>query len=407
MTNKVTKRGFTLIELLVVIAIIAILAAILFPVFARAREKARQTTCTSNQRQIAATVAMYAQDHEETLPSSATIWSDLKVDPGALICPTAGKAMTNGYGYNVRMAGKGIGEISDPSAILLTTDCISGTNNLLNGPGNIDYRHSNGYVGSYADGHVNYLLTVNPAAWGLAILGVKKDGGGDGLGNSGGGGSTLVFNSSAPLTGKPAFIIQGLSYVDYSATVYPNTTTGIMPGWQNKAWIDSPYGSTVKIPNTSVGTLAMILFNDHNNVTKVYPATFTGFTLTGGWVDSIDGYKDINWIDVATPSAYKKSWKHTLTNASIAINTGDTKNHIVTVVTGTNFWNNSALSIGISTDSGTPNNGKEAVVTWDKSTPSAGQFIIQYQFTGKSKVVLTDFLNYNDPPANLIALFLD
>ncbi|MEI6521594.1 MAG: prepilin-type N-terminal cleavage/methylation domain-containing protein, partial [bacterium] len=59
------QKGFTLIELLVVIAIIAILAAILFPVFARAREKARQTTCTNNQRQIATTLLMYAQDHEE------------------------------------------------------------------------------------------------------------------------------------------------------------------------------------------------------------------------------------------------------------------------------------------------------------------------------------------------------
>jgi prepilin-type N-terminal cleavage/methylation domain-containing protein len=53
MSKQVNRHGFTLIELLVVIAIIAILAAILFPVFARAREKARQTTCTSNQRQIA------------------------------------------------------------------------------------------------------------------------------------------------------------------------------------------------------------------------------------------------------------------------------------------------------------------------------------------------------------------
>ena len=58
------KKGFTLIELLVVIAIIAILAAILFPVFARAREKARQTTCANNQRQIAAAIHMYAQDHD-------------------------------------------------------------------------------------------------------------------------------------------------------------------------------------------------------------------------------------------------------------------------------------------------------------------------------------------------------
>ena len=59
------KYGFTLIELLVVIAIIAVLAAILFPVFARAREKAHQTTCISNQRQIAAAIHMIAQDHEE------------------------------------------------------------------------------------------------------------------------------------------------------------------------------------------------------------------------------------------------------------------------------------------------------------------------------------------------------
>jgi len=58
-------RGFTLIELLVVIAIIAILAAILFPVFARAREKARQTSCLSNEKQIALALLMYAQDYDE------------------------------------------------------------------------------------------------------------------------------------------------------------------------------------------------------------------------------------------------------------------------------------------------------------------------------------------------------
>ncbi len=62
------KRGFTLIELLVVIAIIAILAAILFPVFARAREKARQTSCLSNVKQLTLGVLMYAQDYDETMP---------------------------------------------------------------------------------------------------------------------------------------------------------------------------------------------------------------------------------------------------------------------------------------------------------------------------------------------------
>jgi prepilin-type N-terminal cleavage/methylation domain-containing protein/prepilin-type processing-associated H-X9-DG protein len=62
------RSAFTLIELLVVIAIIAILAAILFPVFAKAREKARQTTCLSNTKQMANAVAMFAQDHDEALP---------------------------------------------------------------------------------------------------------------------------------------------------------------------------------------------------------------------------------------------------------------------------------------------------------------------------------------------------
>lgn len=62
------KKGFTLIELLVVIAIIAILAAILFPVFARAREKARQTSCLSNIKQLTLGVQMYVQDFDERFP---------------------------------------------------------------------------------------------------------------------------------------------------------------------------------------------------------------------------------------------------------------------------------------------------------------------------------------------------
>lgn len=64
------KQAFTLIELLIVIAIIAILAAILFPVFAQARESARKITCVSNLKQIALATLMYAQDYSEVIPGS-------------------------------------------------------------------------------------------------------------------------------------------------------------------------------------------------------------------------------------------------------------------------------------------------------------------------------------------------
>jgi prepilin-type N-terminal cleavage/methylation domain-containing protein len=84
------RKGFTLIELLVVIAIIAILAAILFPVFAQARDKARQATCTSNTKQWGTAMMMYIQDYDETFPLSfnlsapgapANIWQYLHTVP--------------------------------------------------------------------------------------------------------------------------------------------------------------------------------------------------------------------------------------------------------------------------------------------------------------------------------------
>src|SRR5690606_35949651 len=65
------KAGFTLIELLVVIAIIAILAAILFPVFARARENARRASCQSNLKQIGLGILQYVQDYDEKMPMNA------------------------------------------------------------------------------------------------------------------------------------------------------------------------------------------------------------------------------------------------------------------------------------------------------------------------------------------------
>ncbi len=152
------KKGFTLIELLVVIAIIAILAAILFPVFARARDKARQTTCTSNQRQIAASILMFAQDHEEVLPSTETVWGDLKMDAGVLICPNKGKKYPNGYVYNNQVGSQSL-SFDDPTSKMLTGDGLSATKitkakNVCYGSNQLDARHSGKFIMSYLDGHV-------------------------------------------------------------------------------------------------------------------------------------------------------------------------------------------------------------------------------------------------------------
>jgi prepilin-type N-terminal cleavage/methylation domain-containing protein/prepilin-type processing-associated H-X9-DG protein len=81
------RFAFTLIELLVVIAIIAILAAILFPVFAQAREKARQATCISNQKQIALALMQYTQDYDETFPFANNSVPD----------PVTGAAVNSGW----------------------------------------------------------------------------------------------------------------------------------------------------------------------------------------------------------------------------------------------------------------------------------------------------------------------
>ena len=82
MIKRYTQKAFTLIELLVVIAIIAILAAILFPVFAQARESARMTSCLNNMRQLGLGLTMYAQDSDERFPSIYSNWGPNGMDIG-------------------------------------------------------------------------------------------------------------------------------------------------------------------------------------------------------------------------------------------------------------------------------------------------------------------------------------
>jgi len=150
------RRGFTLIELLVVIAVIAILAAILFPVFSRARAKARQASCLSNQKQIALALLMYADDYDEMLPpgwyeASPGVfisWDTHFVQPyikssNLLICP---EAKQPAYGYpEVMGQGAYLGAFGSPSETVLLSDikkcfdpggAVFGPNHQLHAPSN-------------------------------------------------------------------------------------------------------------------------------------------------------------------------------------------------------------------------------------------------------------------------------
>lgn len=196
------RNGFTLIELLVVIAIIAILAAILFPVFARAREKARQASCLSNQKQLALGWQMYLQDYDEAIPGySLRIWNEdhtsyvwgtkwyEAIDPYVRneqiwICPSDAGATTLRYrrsyaynGYYLRNSDWGedegaqsLGEITYPAETIMAGEAQNGyfflylpTQTTLHDRVIFD-RHNGGCNYSFCDGHAKWL--TKSVVWG-------------------------------------------------------------------------------------------------------------------------------------------------------------------------------------------------------------------------------------------------
>jgi len=187
------RRGFTLIELLVVIAIIAILAAILFPVFARAREKARQTSCLSNVKQIALAAHMYAQDYDEKWPrcslytpdwSQGWFWYSLVMpyinNWQILVCPSE-PGYYCGYGWNGWLTGYHyhtidlpLGKVDRPAETIFIADSERWTASETQGsPGKTIYkpaystycsptggvkcRHNDGANWGFFDGHAKWL----------------------------------------------------------------------------------------------------------------------------------------------------------------------------------------------------------------------------------------------------------
>jgi len=178
-----SKRGFTLIELLVVIAIIAILAAILFPVFARARENARKATCQSNLKQIATGLTMYAQDYDEIFATNT--WQDGNqayrqcltafdriypyVKNGQVFtCPSRGAvgpcATQVGspypyvnrcsYGMNAWISNRPMAQIDKPADIFLIMDAKNFWNDTCQNAYRLSHRHMEMANFAYCDGHV-------------------------------------------------------------------------------------------------------------------------------------------------------------------------------------------------------------------------------------------------------------
>jgi prepilin-type N-terminal cleavage/methylation domain-containing protein/prepilin-type processing-associated H-X9-DG protein len=185
------RKGFTLIELLVVIAIIAILAAILFPVFARAREKARQASCQSNLKQIMLADLMYAQDFEEvhTLADYGTYaWCTTEAGSppvttyGALHPYVKNKSMfqcpskkTQAVGYCMNAAFSGVPDAAmwAPSETISYLDSEDGSISIAApAAGDICARHNDGCNVAFGDGHVKFykptaLASAPPNMWTL------------------------------------------------------------------------------------------------------------------------------------------------------------------------------------------------------------------------------------------------
>lgn len=215
-------RGFTLIELLVVIAIIAILAAILFPVFAKAREKARQTQCTSNQKQIVTAAMLWSQENDEKFPQANTFWTDINVPPKVTKCYNSTAAIA--YVYDSDLSGRSLAEIEDATAVFMTVDGSRPTYTAAAPPApemfaNCFYvaedadsvRHANKAVVAYVDGHVELKdIGAEPLRLPFST--------GDGL--------TAVYYSEVNFTGTTATRVD--QKVDFDFTGNPSVMpTGI------------------------------------------------------------------------------------------------------------------------------------------------------------------------------------
>lgn len=155
------RAGYTLIEILVTIGIILVLTALIFPVFFQAREKGRQSTCLSNQRQIAMNILMDIKGTDDSLPAADMVWKSEDLSAKILICPSK-PDLPNGYAYNVLLSGAALGSITSPSTTILTGDASSaaaGNGNIAAEPADYDHRHQGKFIVSFVDMHAKLYAT--------------------------------------------------------------------------------------------------------------------------------------------------------------------------------------------------------------------------------------------------------
>ena len=144
--------------------LIPIFAAILFPVFAKAREKARTTTCMNNQRQLSMAILIYTEDNKGILPTEQAVWKTIGADDRAqhiLVCPTVGVDTPNSYGYNQQLSGLTVDNLKQPNMMLMTADSSDSTN-IIHSAQDIAFRHRHNAMGSFCDGHVAAIPEGQP-----------------------------------------------------------------------------------------------------------------------------------------------------------------------------------------------------------------------------------------------------
>jgi prepilin-type N-terminal cleavage/methylation domain-containing protein/prepilin-type processing-associated H-X9-DG protein len=410
--------GFTLIELLVVIAIIAILAAILFPVFAKAREKARMNTCLNNQRQIAVAISMYIQDNDEKIfpdPVSASWAGALKPYNEATIYNCLSDDINGNndkpeYGFNRNLFGGALGDIKSPSLTVLTSDLDMTTpaGNATN-PANSTYtlrlfykdkatgqtignpsldiigRHNNGAIFSFVDGHVENL-DLNSASTNFQAI-LNKN--------------WIIY---ALITAPWEVAVPGTTYTN-TTTPCDFTALGTEGFWYCKSWTRT----NIKQKPSWVSDPAIYIYSKNPSGHREDDATWfngswnNGATPRANWPSTVTtaaGITNPAWMFIACTYSGSNTGQDGITTT---FNVSDSAVHSVAIITSDNP-NEAQQGVKLTMDVSCGSN----TVSQTFNTFGGNIFWSRMTFCGPGPVTIRCFYpNVSDRTAGLCALLFD